>query len=104
MLALGAASEALAKREAKRADQERETRASYYAAVNAIERPNTTNPPIPKDTTTMAARQSKIEKLHKMYVAALTLQLQAGKRRTEPCPRDRDLLSVIGATLCRSRQ
>jgi hypothetical protein len=36
-LALGAAGEALARREAKRADQERETRASYYEAVRAIE-------------------------------------------------------------------
>jgi hypothetical protein len=34
--ALGAASEALAKREASRADQERETRSSYFAAVDAI--------------------------------------------------------------------
>jgi hypothetical protein len=37
MLALGGAAEALAKREAKRADQERETRASYYDAVRALE-------------------------------------------------------------------
>jgi hypothetical protein len=36
-LALGAAGEALAKREAKRADQERETQTSYYDAVRAIE-------------------------------------------------------------------
>jgi hypothetical protein len=35
-LALGAAGEALAKREAKRADQERDTRSAYYEAVNAI--------------------------------------------------------------------
>jgi hypothetical protein len=35
-LSLGGAAEALAKREAKRADQERETRASYYAVVNSI--------------------------------------------------------------------
>jgi hypothetical protein len=34
--ALGAAGEALAKREAKRADQERATRSSYFAAVAAI--------------------------------------------------------------------
>jgi hypothetical protein len=34
---LGAAAQALAKREAKRADQERETRASYYDAVRSIE-------------------------------------------------------------------
>jgi hypothetical protein len=34
--ALGAAGEALAKREAKRAEQERNTRASYFAAVDAI--------------------------------------------------------------------
>jgi hypothetical protein len=36
-LALGAAGEALAKREAKRADQERATRSSCYDAVQAIE-------------------------------------------------------------------
>jgi hypothetical protein len=36
MLALGGAAEALAKREAKRADQERITRSSYFAAVAAI--------------------------------------------------------------------
>jgi hypothetical protein len=35
-LALGAAGAALAKREAKRADQERATRSAYYEAVNAI--------------------------------------------------------------------
>jgi hypothetical protein len=36
MLAVGAAGDALARREAKRADQERETRSAYYEAVNAI--------------------------------------------------------------------
>jgi hypothetical protein len=42
----------------------------------------------------MAARQSKIEKLHEMYVAALTLQLQA-----EP---NAAILAVIGNFLSRS--
>jgi hypothetical protein len=37
MVALGSAAQALAKRESKRADQERETRASYYDAVRALE-------------------------------------------------------------------
>jgi hypothetical protein len=36
MVALGSAAQALAKRESKRADQELETRASYYAVVNSI--------------------------------------------------------------------
>jgi hypothetical protein len=37
MVALGAAAQALAIRESKRADQERETRASYFDAVRVIE-------------------------------------------------------------------
>jgi hypothetical protein len=37
MVALGSAAQALAKRESKRAGQERETRASYFDAVRAIE-------------------------------------------------------------------
>ena len=36
MVALGSAAQALAKRKSKRADQERETRSSYYAVVNSI--------------------------------------------------------------------
>lgn len=36
MVALGGAAQALAKRKSKRADQERETRSSYYAVVNSI--------------------------------------------------------------------
>jgi hypothetical protein len=43
----------------------------------------------------MAARQSKIEKLHEMYVAALTLQLQAGDPNAA-------ILAVIGNFLNRS--
>jgi hypothetical protein len=43
----------------------------------------------------MAARQSKIEKLHEMYVAALTLQLQAGEPNAA-------ILAVIGNFLSRS--
>jgi hypothetical protein len=36
MLGLGGAGEALAKREAKREEQERLTRSAYYEVVNAI--------------------------------------------------------------------
>ena len=43
----------------------------------------------------MAARQSKIEKLNEMYVAALTLQLQAGEPNAA-------ILAVIGNFLSRS--